>query len=395
MTITWTRARRFLAVRTDNLGDVLMTSPALRALKEHAPDAHVTLLTSPSGSAAAPFCDVVDDTIEYAAPWTRRPGTGSSADAAQAADSIARDHALVRRLAEGRFDAAVVFTVCTQSALPAALMCRLAGIPLRLAHCRENPYDLLTDWVPDRESPEAGMRHEVERQLALVASVGLRPSDDRLVFRPTPADHDGARARLAAAGARPDQRCLVVHPGASALSRRYPAERFGVAASVIAAAAGWQIVFTGGADEEALVDRAMTGVTTPAFSLAGQLSLGELGALIADAGLVLANNTGPAHIAAAVGTPVVVLYALTNPQHTPWRVPSRVLSHDVPCRNCLRSTCPQGHHRCLRAITVARVVDAALGLLEETTAFGRAEVRRRVQPPSAAAAQPPTPIHSQ
>ena len=371
----WTRARRFLAVRTDNLGDVLMTSPALRALKAHAPDAHVTLLTSPSGAAAARHCDAVDDIIVYAAPWTRHPATGLASAVGQEAQAIAEDHALIHGLSAQRFDAAVVFTVCTQSPLPAALVCRLAGIPLRLAHCRENPYDLLTDWVPDRESVEAGMRHEVERQLALVAAVGLRPEEDGLRFRVSAADRDGARSQLAAAGVDPDLPFLVVHPGASAASRRYTAERFGEAADAIANATGWQLVFTGGTDEAALVARAMAGMRARAVSLAGRLATGELGALIAKAGLLLANNTGPAHIAAAVGTPVVVLYALTNPQHTPWRVPSRVLSHDVPCRYCLRSTCPQGHHECLLAIPASQVVAAALDLIEETNRSNAAASR--------------------
>jgi lipopolysaccharide heptosyltransferase II len=388
MTPAWNHARRFLAVRTDSLGDVLMTSPALRALKAHAPDADVTLLTSPSGAAAARHCDAVDDTIVYAAPWTRHPGTG---DAAQAAQAIAEDRALVRRLAQQRFDAAVIFTVCTQSPLPAALMCRLGGIPLRLAHCRENPYDLLTDWVPDQESLAAGMRHEVERQLALVAAVGLRPEEDRLRFRVDAADRHGARAHLAAAGGNADRPFLVFHPGASASSRRYPAERFGEAADAIAATTGWQVVFTGGADEASLIARAMNRMRSPAVSLAGRLSLGELGALIADAALLVANNTGPAHVAAAVGTPVVVLYALTNPQHTPWRVPCRVLSHDVPCRYCLRSTCPQGHHDCLLAIPASQVVAAALELLEETHRFNAAASRG--MPPPGVAAPTALPAH--
>jgi ADP-heptose:LPS heptosyltransferase len=98
-------------------------------------------------------------------------------------------------------------------------------------------------------------------------------------------------------------------------------------------------------------------------SLAGQLSLAELGALIEAADLVICNNTGPAHIAAAVGTPVVDLYALTNPQHTPWQVESRVLFHDVPCRNCYKSVCPTGGHECLRGVPPERVAAAARELL--------------------------------
>jgi ADP-heptose:LPS heptosyltransferase len=78
---------------------------------------------------------------------------------------------------------------------------------------------------------------------------------------------------------------------------------------------------------------------------------------------LVANNTGPVHIAAAVGTPVVDLYALTNPQHTPWAVPSRVLNHTVPCGPCYKSVCPEGHHDCLRLVAPRDVVRATLELL--------------------------------
>src|SRR5690606_33252539 len=100
-----------------------------------------------------------------------------------------------------------------------------------------------------------------------------------------------------------------------------------------------------------------------AISLAGQLSLGQLIALIERARLLISNNSGPVHIAAATGTPVVDLYALTNPQHTPWQVASRVLNHDVPCRNCYSSVCPQGHHACLLKVEPQQVADAARELL--------------------------------
>jgi ADP-heptose:LPS heptosyltransferase len=100
-----------------------------------------------------------------------------------------------------------------------------------------------------------------------------------------------------------------------------------------------------------------------AQSLAGRLDVAELAAVLARAPLLVSNNTGPVHLAAAVGTPVVDLYALTNPQHTPWGVPHRVLSHDVPCKYCYKSVCPLGHHDCLRAVAPAAVVTAALDLL--------------------------------
>ncbi len=104
----------------------------------------------------------------------------------------------------------------------------------------------------------------------------------------------------------------------------------------------------------------------PSYSVAGQFDIAQLTALIEMAPLLITNNTGPAHIAAAVGTPIVDLYALTNPQHQPWQVPSRVLSHDVPCKFCYKSICPEGHHNCLRLVTPAQVVQASIELLRET-----------------------------
>src|SRR5687767_8133417 len=106
----------------------------------------------------------------------------------------------------------------------------------------------------------------------------------------------------------------------------------------------------------------------PSLSLAGTLDLGHLAALLSHAPVLISNNTGPVHLAAAVGTPVVDLYALTNPQHTPWQVPHRVLNRDVPCRFCYRSVCPEGHQNCLALVPPGEVAQAARELLEETAA---------------------------
>lgn len=354
MRTDWAQARRILAVRLDSLGDVLMCTPALAAIRRHHADVQLTLLTSPSGAAAAAQVREIDDCIVHHAVWMK------SAEAPVPPEATM---ALVAQLAERRFDAAVVFSTCTQSALPAALVCHLAGIPLRLAHCRENPYGLLSDWLPDQEVCRSGMRHEVQRQLDLVASVGYEQPDTRLRLRFEASDAWRLREAFAAAGGDTTRPYIVVHPGASAPSRRYPPERFGWAAAALARRTGCQIVYTGSHEERALIEAAVAAAPHPHLVLAGQLPLGQLAALLAGAQLLVCNNTGPAHVAAALGTPVVVLYALTNPQHTPWRTPSRVLSHEVPCRDCLKSVCPQGHHACLLGIEPEAVVSAALELL--------------------------------
>jgi lipopolysaccharide heptosyltransferase II len=344
---TWHPARRVLAVRTDNLGDVLMTTPALAALKATL-RCHLTLLASPAGTAAVPHLPCVDDAIAVRAPWSKQ----ARPDALDA---------IVRRVREGRFDAGVIFTTCTQSALPAATVLALAGVPLRLAHARENPYALLTDWVRDDAPPFR--EHEVERQLSLVRAIGVAAPLPRLRFALRRDDAVAARARLQAAGVLPARPYVALHAGASAPSRRYAPERFGAAAARIAAVGALPVVVLGSEEDRGTVEAVVrAAASVDVRPLAGALSLGELAAVIAESRLLVCNNSGPAHLAAALRTPVVQLYALTNPQHTPWGTPARVLNRDVPCRNCLKSVCPQPVHACLD-VAPGAVADAAIELL--------------------------------
>lgn len=353
----WRDARDVLCVRLDALGDVLMTTPAMRALRESSPGQRITLLTSRSGALIARLIPEVDEVIEYEAPWMKSAGA-----LAAAPERAAEDLGMIARLRERAFDAAAIFTVYSQNPLPAALFCHLAGIPRRLAHCRENPYALLTEWVKEPE-PERFVRHEVQRQIDLVAAVGCTPSDDRLSIRVPEVARVRVCELLAARGVDLAAPWVVVHPGATAPSRRYPPEQFAEAARLMVLEYGEQVVFSGGAGERELVDGIRHAMLEPSFSLAGELDITELAALIAEAPLLVSNNTGPVHIAAATGTPVVDIYALTNPQHTPWRVAARVLSHDVPCRYCYKSVCPRGHHHCLRLVSPVMVARAAGELL--------------------------------
>jgi len=346
----WHRLDRILAVRLDHLGDVLMTTPALAAIRASQPQAHVALLCAPGGAETAAYTGLVNSVIPFRAPWMKH----------MQPDALA---ACADRLRAGRFDAAVIFTTCTQSALPAAMLCLLADIPLRLAHAREQPYGLLTDWVRETDDIQSGPRHEVARQLALVAHVGWQAPHDRLRFTLDDVSAARARARLRAHGLCDGAPYIVMHPGASASSRRYPAERFGEVAQQLWQRRGVRTVFTGAADEADLVACAQQAMTAPSLNLCGDLSLGELGGVLNEAALLVSNNTGPVHLAAALDTPVVDLYALTNPQHTPWKARARVLSHDVSCRNCLQSVCPQGTPACLTGIPPAAVVKACLDLL--------------------------------
>ncbi len=350
----WAKARNLLAIRLDNLGDLLMTTPALQAIRAALPGCRLTLMGAPFVQRLQPFIQGIDDSIAYAAPWMKAsPLQGAHADLQTIAMLRAR-----------RFDAAIIFTCYSQSPLPAALLCHLAGIDLRLAHCHENPYQLLTDWLPDPE-PQQGLRHEVRRQLDLVGALGWQSHDPRLSFSPDASDKAAMRTRLAALGIDPCKPWAVLHPGASAASRRYPARQWAAVGELLAQRAGCAVVWTGSADEITLVDAIRGAMHRPGHSLAGQLTLGQFGALLALAPVLVCNNSGPVHLAAAVGTPVVDLYAMTNPQHTPWGVANRVLFHPAPCGFCYRSVCPQVRHICMEQIAAQDVVAAAIDLLHD------------------------------
>jgi ADP-heptose:LPS heptosyltransferase len=350
-----------------------MSTPAIRAVAGVGTRRRpITLLTSAAGAALVPMLPEVDEAIVAAPPWLKGEGDDRPPVEADASETAA----LVERLRAGRFDAAVICTVNSQSALPAALACLLAGIPLRLAHARENPYRLLTDWVPDPE-PLAPVRHEVRRQLDLVATIGATVEDEHLSVRVPPEAVRAVRRRLDVEGIRPGDRWAVVHPGASAPSRRYPVASFATVARSLVEEHAVRVVLTGGAGEAEAVETIAAAAGDGATAMGG-LDLAHLAALLTVAPVLVANNSGPAHLAAAVGTPVVDLYALTNLQHAPWGVPSRILAHDVPCKGCRKSICPVGHHACLRGVAPATVVEATLDLLD-----GPAVLMRRSPVPPA------------
>ena len=370
----WAAVQRLLVLRLDGLGDVMMTTPALAALRAGLPQARITLLAAPGAGVLAPHLSAVDEVWPMAVPWMPLPAAAGMASAVPAGldsettapnEPAGTEWQALERLRAAAFDAAIIFTVCTQSALPAALWCRLAGIPLRLATSRENPYGLLSDWNPETDVIGGSVRHEVQRQLDLLARIGLPPANTGLHFRVLDDDRRNLARRLRAAGIGAGRRIVVLHPGATAESRRWPAERFGAVAEAIASRTSCAVVIAGGADDLPLALRAHQAMASPqrCTVLAGALSLGEMAALIERAALLVCNNSLPSHLAAALGTPLVTLYALTNPQHTPWQAAARVLSHDVDCRWCLKSRCPQQHHACLRGVMPEEVTDAALSLL--------------------------------
>lgn len=356
----WQSVRRLLAVRLDNLGDVILTTPAIHALAEALPRTEITLLAGTIGAPVGYLNPDLHDVIVYQAPWVD-PWQRIPHDAA-------REQRMIAQLRDRSFDAAVIFTSFRQSSLPAAYLSYLAGIPLRLGASIDGSGSLLTT----RHRHPERLMHEVERGLDLVAAVGIPPACPDLVL----AVPDGARAAAASrleslTDWNPRGPVIVVHPGCSMPARTYPWQQYAAVIAGLVDELDATVIMTGLEEERPLVDRIYDHLPLHArcsvHGRVGDTPLAALAALIEQADLVITNNTGPMHVAAAVKTPVVALFALTNPpeQWGPWRVPHRLLYQDVPCRICYSRACPRDH-ACLLGVTPEMVVAAAGELLNET-----------------------------
>ncbi|QYN31898.1 glycosyltransferase family 9 protein [Pseudonocardia sp. DSM 110487] len=335
--------RRVLVVRADNIGDVVTTTPALRALRAAAPDAAIDLLASPAGSAVVPMIPELDGVLVTSASWQQLPG-------ASAADEHA-ERALLERVAVAGYDVLLVFTSFSQSPWPVAHLGLLAGIGTRVAHSREFGGAVATHWV----TPPPDATHQVDRALHLLAAVGV-PHRGRETALSVP-----AAARRDAAALAPGRPFAVLAPGASCAARRYPAQRFGAAAAEIARA-GLPVLVAGSEPETPLVARVAAAAGQPDVTPVPPVPLPVFTALIARAAVAVTNNSGGMHLADAVRTPVAVTYAGTErPEELrPRGTRATLLGRPVPCSPCRQLTCPF-QHECLD-VPPGEVAAAALAL---------------------------------
>jgi ADP-heptose:LPS heptosyltransferase len=336
---------RIAIFRALQLGDMLCAVPALRALRAHVPRARITLIGLPWAAAFVErFADYVDDFIPF-------PGAAGFPEQTPDPGALPLFFASARAR---RFDVAIQLHGSGECSNPVVLALgarRCAGFVRESAV----PPPGFLRW-PDGEP-------EIRRYLRLMAHLGVPLKGSALEFPLAGTDWEEYGALADAHGLKPG-RYMCVHPGARLLTRRWPPDRFAAVADELADAA--RIVITGSADERELAGRVERAMRRPALNLAGKTRLGSLAALIAGSRMLLCNDTGVSHVAAALGTSSVVISSGTDVRR--WAPLDaqrhRFIYHMVPCRPCGHYECPIGHP-CALGVPVERVALESRALLQE------------------------------
>jgi ADP-heptose:LPS heptosyltransferase len=356
---------RVLVARLDSVGDVLLAGPAIRAVahgkgRNGGRPNDVVLLCGPQGESAASVLPGVTQIFTWAAPWIINPApevTGQHVDA------------LVDFVRSSRIEEAVILTSFHQSPLPLALLLRLAGVGRITGASTDYAGSLLDVRLkPGEDFPED--QPEVERALGIATAAGfeLPPGDDgrlRITDVPDVTDLVG------------EEPYVVVHPGASVPARAWP-PLHNAAAVELLQGAGHRVVVTGGPGETSLT---ATVAGPSGIDLGGRTDLRTLAGVLAGAQAVVTGNTGPAHLAAAVGTPVACLFSPVVPaiRWAPYGVPLELLGdQNAPCRNTRARTCPVPGHPCLSSVTPEQVVEAVDRLIGGVSSL---MTRRKVRHP--------------
>lgn len=365
-------APRLLVRGVNWLGDAVMTTPALLRLREHFPASHIALLTAGKIGALWQHHPAVNEVISFGAE-----------------DSV---FAVGKKLRAGHFDLALVLPNSPRSALEPFL----ARIPQRVGYTRPWRNLFLTQAIPSRlgavkmhkrtpaeiqqliaatppvpVTPPPPAAHQIYEYLHLVAALGANPEPLPPQLEVTPAEVEAARQKFGLTNSPGP--VLGLNPGAEyGPAKRWPAEKFAAAAKAIQQRTSCTWLIFGGKNDLPLatqIQSALGPASAAAMNVAGQTSLRELMALLRLCRVLLTNDTGPMHVAAALGTPVVVPFGSTSPELTGPGLPGdprhRLLRSAVPCAPCFLRECPIDF-RCLNGVAVESVVQVVQGILRQT-----------------------------
>jgi heptosyltransferase-2 len=335
-----------LLVRATNwLGDAVMTTPALAAVREGFPDARIVLLARPLVAELFRHHPDVDEVMVYELPGRHEGALGRLR--------------LGGELRRRRFDGALLL----QNAFDAALIAFLGRIPERAGYPTDGRRILLTLPVP--LTPGILERHEVEYYLCLLDGLGIpRPVPAVLKLAVTEKEREAMAERLASLGIDRGAPIVAINPGATygSAKRWYP-ERFAAVADSLAEEWGARVVVVGSAAEAPLAGEIEAAARRGVANMAGKTTVREMMAFLSLSSFLVTNDSGPMHIGAALGVPLVAIFGPTDWRRTsPWTPLAKVVRVEIDCSPCMRRVCDRGHE-CMLGVTPEMVVDAVRQLL--------------------------------
>ena len=329
-----------IVVRAPNwVGDAVMSVAAFRKLRALFPNAHITVVSKPGTADLFRDADFVDEVLVY----ERR--------------ALPSFWQQVREWKQRRFELALLF----QNAFEGAVMSFLARVPWRIGYDTERRGLLLTH--PVAMPSWKNERHEIFYYLNLVAQLerallGRQSQEGEPQFQITVSEKrkNEARKLLADAHVDADKRLVLLCPGSvNSRAKRWPAERYAALADLLAESEA-TVVLIGSPGELEVSNEVASLAKRPPVLLTGKTSVAGVTALISIADLLITNDTGPAHIGAAVGTPTLVIFGPTNPLTTrPYGSTGRIIRRPPDCAPCMLRDCPIDH-RCMTAITPEEVL---------------------------------------
>jgi heptosyltransferase-2 len=339
--------KKILVARLDRLGDVVLSTPALKALRDAYPDSRISLMVRPYVKDIVKGNPYINEVILY--------------DKSGPLGGLKRTLDVIRKLRSDRFDLAVILhpTVRTH------WVTFLAGIPKRLGFDRKMGV-LLTDRVPDKK--HLGLKHEIDYTLGLLKFIDVNSRDRKMHIPLDRESQEKISGIFAASGISDTDKVITINPAASCPSKRWPCERFAQVADRLARDHGTKIVVIAGPEDEAIGHRTASLIKSGCIDMSGGTSVADVASVLKRSSLFISNDSGPVHIACAVGTPVIAIFGRSDRGLSPRRWgPSNksdiALHKDIGCIECLAHNCLLGF-RCLDSITVDDVVKSAKELLK-------------------------------
>ncbi len=333
---------RILVTRADRIGDLVLSTPVFPELRKRFPSAYIAALTFTENRQVLEGNPYLDEVILYDKKGAQKNFSGVLAFASQ--------------ISKKKFDVVIHLHATNRM----HLMSQLARIPVRVGWNRRMAW-ALTHAFDDVK--KEGKKHEVEYNFDLLAPLGISSPEKPELYFPVPENkEEKIRELIKARGISADRPLIVFSPSASCPSKRWPAERFGRLADLLAVKRPAWFAAIGTPADQPLIKKIQDQAKVRVEDFSGQFNLAELGAFLKSAVLLVTNDSGPAHIAAAVGTPVVSVFGRRQPGLSPkrWRPlgdQSRFVWKDVGCDPCLAHEC-QIHFLCLDVISEEDVLSA-------------------------------------